>query len=637
MKLKSNHLRILVQSAVIILILLPIILLSKKGTFNPEAYCPYGGLQALSSFGVNNALACDMTTVQITMGILLALSIILAGKLFCSYLCPLGFLNELLTKSRNYLNIKEITIKDCSLADIILRSVKYILLFTVFYYSISSSELFCKQFDPYYALVTGFKGEINLWLAMAAVYLLLIGSFFIRMFWCRYICPLGATSNIFRYFISTLILMFIYFLASLAGYRLPWQLLLGAICLAGYLCEILLPDRFNLFPLMKIKREKDKCIENCADCAAKCPYNIPVNKVDTVTHPDCTMCCDCIAGCKYSALSVNRYRRAHWFIPAAVLLLVFAGIFAGKRWEMPMIDAKWGNYDSVRTESFEIHGLRSIKCYASSLNFVKKMNRTEGVYGVKTYIQKHRAVILYNPEETSPAGIRKAIYTPVKFKISQPAREVKQIAVITLHTENMTDPVDVNYLGMQFRSGGRKYYGLTSQYSAPLTLKLYMDINEPVDLDYIRNTVEMKEMEIMMHGGKVRKERVDFKFINAEDKIDTVTKRELLELLFRPYKKMLNEKVDTGILSIFDIVYPDIEKPLVARSLPVLANYLSLSEGFMGLETTLNNEDDPVIRIYYNKERISQEKIKEILSRKKWKVMTKSGMVKEMDAVMIFY
>ena len=42
-------------------------------------------------------------------------------------------------------------------------------------------------------------------------------------------------------------------------------------------------------------------------------------------------------------------------------------------------------------------------------------------------------------------------------------------------------------------------------------------MTEPVDMDYIKKVVEMKEMDILMHGGKVKKEKVDFIFINAED------------------------------------------------------------------------------------------------------------------------
>jgi hypothetical protein len=195
----------------------------------------------------------------------------------------------------------------------------------------------------------------------------------------------------------------------------------------------------------------------------------------------------------------------------------------------------------------------------------------------------------------------------------------------------MSDPIDVNYLGMQFRQGKRKYYGLESKYSKPLTLRIYMDISEPIDIEYIKKIVEMKEMDILMHGGKVKKEKVDFRFTNADDKIDTVPKRELLELLFRPYKKMFKENIDEKDLAVYDVVYPDIEKPMVARGLPILANYLSLNEGLPGLETTLNEEDEPIIRIYYKKGNMSEREIWSILTQKKWKVKTNGGRMKEID------
>ena len=35
-----------------------------------EAYCPFGGLQALGSYLVNNSLACTMSMTQIMVGIL---------------------------------------------------------------------------------------------------------------------------------------------------------------------------------------------------------------------------------------------------------------------------------------------------------------------------------------------------------------------------------------------------------------------------------------------------------------------------------------------------------------------------------------------------------------------------------------
>ena len=634
--LKTNLTRRLLQVAVLVLIVIfSINVFDFTKNANVEAYCPFGGIQALASFFVNDSLACDMTTVQIALGIILVFAVFSLGKLFCAYLCPLGYVNELLTKLRKFLNFKELVVREDSLLDKILRSVKYILLFVVFYISISSSELFCKQFDPYYAFATGFKGEISLWMSLTAIYLLLIGCFFIKMFWCKYICPLGAINNIFKYLLSAIALFLIYYLSFLFGLKLPWYLLLACICITGYLSEIFF-KQVKVFPLLKIRRDKKRCMTNCEECVKRCPYNIPVNQSDVVKHVDCTMCCDCIAECKYSALSVNGNKRLHLILPIVVVLLFLIGIVIGSKWEVPMVNLKWGNYKTTKTESIEIRGLRSVKCYASSMNFAKKVQNIPGIYGVKAYIHHHRVEIQYNPQEISVNDIEKSIYKPVKFKISQPSKEVKSVKVVTIHTENMTDPIDVNYLGMQFRQGKRKYYGLESEYSKPLTLRIYMDMTEPVDIDYIKNVVEMKEMDILMHGGKVKKEKVYFRFINAEDKIDTVSKREVLELLFRPYKKMFKENIDEKTLSIYDVVYPDIEKPMVARGLPVLANYLSLCDGLLGLETTLNDEDEPVIRFYYSKDKTDEVKIKEILTLQRWKVKTNAGMIKIVEATIIF-
>ena len=625
----SVNFRIFIQLAILFIICLfalDFFELSKNS--NMEAYCPFGGIQALASFFVNDSLACDMTTVQIALGILLVFAVFSLGKLFCAYLCPLGYINELLTKLRKFLNFKELVVREDSVLDKILRSVKYILLFVVLYISISSSELFCKQFDPYYALATGFKGEISIWMSLTAIYLLLIGCFFIKMFWCKYICPLGAINNIFKYLLSAIALFLIYYLSFLLGLKLPWYLLLASICIIGYLSEIFF-KQVKVFPLLKIRRDKKKCMSNCEECDKRCPYNIPVNKSDVIKHVDCTMCCDCIAECKYSALSVNGNKRLHLILPIVVVLLFLIGIVIGSKWEVPMVNLKWGNYKTTKTESIEIRGLRSVKCYVSSMNFAKKVQNIPGIYGVKAYIQHHRVEILYNPLEISVSDIEKSIYKPVKFKISQPSKEVKSVKVVTIHTENMTDPVDVNYLGMQFRQGKRKYYGLESEYSKPLTLRIYMDMAEAVDIDYIKKVVEMKEMDILMHGGKVKKEKVDFRFVNADDKIDTVSKRELLELLFRPYKKMFKENIDEKTLAIYDVVYPDIEKPMVARGLPVLASYLSLTDGLLGVESTLNNDDEAVIRIYYSKMKVNEEKILSILTQKKWKIISKDGVKNE--------
>jgi len=632
MKVKSSLLRTTVQLAIVIAItLFALKFVGKSSTFNPESLCPFGGVQALSSFIVSDTLACDMTTVQITLGVLLLLTAFLIGKLFCAFLCPVGFVSELLGRGRKILRIKEVVIRDGSVADTLLRSVKYILLFVVFYFSVTSSELFCKQFDPYYASATGFAGEINLWFSLVAFYLLIFGSFFIQMFWCRYICPLGASLNTSRFLLFGVVLTLLYWLASIVGLDLEWYYLAGAIMVTGYLLEVFC-RKGSLFPLLKIKREERWCPEGCEICADRCPYNIPVNRIENVKHIDCTLCCDCISACPNNALTINGKRGVWIAVPFVALLLVVAGVVIGNRWEMPAVDLKWGAYEKLKTETVEIGGLRSVKCYGSSVNFAKRIESIPGIYGVKTYVKDHRVKILYNPEEISGAEVEESIYNPVKFKISQPGKEVEQIKVLTVYTENMTDPLDVNYLGMQFRKIKKGYYALESEFSKPLTLKFYMDINEAIDYEFLKEQIEKREMEIMLHGGKTKVEKVNFKLHSFSEVLDTISKRKMLEHFFKSYKSIFNDSLPKEKLISFDIVYPEIEKPLIARQLPTLANYLSLQDGIHGLETMLNDEDEPIIRIYFYKDKCTLDEIKRILSQPKWRIKSRDGLVKEINS-----
>ena len=117
---------------------------------DPEKYCPMGGLQALVTFLTKGSLPCSMSSLQIMMGLALAAGVILFSKLFCAYLCPIGSIEDLLLKLRSAIGLKGIEIKSKSIADYLLRSVKYLLLFWIFYSTATSSELFCKNLDPYY-------------------------------------------------------------------------------------------------------------------------------------------------------------------------------------------------------------------------------------------------------------------------------------------------------------------------------------------------------------------------------------------------------------------------------------------------------------------------------------------------------
>lgn len=175
------------------------------------------------------------------------------GKSFCSWLCPVGFLSELVGDFGEKITGKKLKLP--KLLDYPLRSLKYIILF-FFVYSIvfMMSSLALKIFlDSPYNIISDVKmylffAEISRF-SLIVIAVLFVLSIFLRNFWCRYLCPYGA--------------------------------LLGM---------------FSLISPTKIKRNETSCID-CSLCAKACPSFIKVDKAKTVLSDECTSCFNCIDAC----------------------------------------------------------------------------------------------------------------------------------------------------------------------------------------------------------------------------------------------------------------------------------------------------------------------------------------------------
>lgn len=635
--IRKNWLKYLLQFGTLAAIIIFLTKIFGTESADPEAYCPFGGLETLATYMTKGSLACSMTTVQIMMGVMLAIGVILFGKLFCGYICPMGLLNELFVKLRRKLKIKLFVIRGGSILDKVLRIVKYALLFLVFYMTLSSSELFCKNFDPYYAFATGFKGELTAWMACISIGVLFLGSLLVDMFWCKYICPLGAISNIFKYTIWSVGLILIYAVLVLLGVNIPWVVLLAAGCIMGYVLEIV-ARKPKLNPqLLAVCRDTEKC-NKCGLCEKRCPYHIDLSQVSKVTSVDCTLCGECVASCKQDALTITK-KKCGIYLPAIIAALLFGvALYLGNTTELPTIDIKWNDTTMVpddQLQTFEMTGMRSVKCYGSSMAFKAKLERIPGVYGVKTFVKHSRVVISYNPAQTSEEAIQAAVYTPTKFRISSPGKDVSKVKVITIRTENMYDKLDPNYLGMQFRNSGRKYYGLETEYACPLIVRLYMDVDEPIDEKFLKETVSLKTLDMPVHGGGVKAMKVNYKFVSLEEGADTLDIRPYLELMFSPFKAEFKPRVEKYAgrpQEIMEYVNASYEKPITLRNLPYLSNHLSQQDGIIGIYLILNDDNMPAIRIRYCTDDLNADRLLELINLPVWKIQYKKDVVKEENA-----
>ena len=616
---------------------------TKMEPANPEAYCPFGGIEALATYFQRGSLPCSMTTMQILMGILLAAVVIFLSKLFCAYLCPIGTVEDLLMRARKALKLKAFNIPEGSAGDMFLRIAKYGLLFVVVYFTVTSSELFCKNIDPYYAVATGFKGEITLWMSLIALTVVILLGLFVNRFWCKYVCPLGAISNTLKFWTVLVALGLGWWAVSLFGIKFSWVWLLGSFCLFGYLLEVF--HRKPRMQLMHVLVDQDNCGRKCYSCQKNCPYNIDVPSFGKVVNSvDCVLCGECVAACPTKALRIGvapsckgwKYSR---FIPPfiSVLLVALALIFGGK-FEIPTISETWGVEEGMSLKTVKVSGLKSVKCFGSSMAFKARMEKVPGVHGVKTYVGSHTVVVSYDPKVTDAEKVQSKIFVPSRFKVASPdPMATPELKIVTLRVEKMYDKMDLNYLGLQFRGEDKGIYGVESEYDCPVVVRVYMDPAQEADEAWFKEIVSRKVLQMPVHGGGVKETPMDLKFVKMEKEVGSIATPEFLHLMFTPFKAEYKGKypsADTTIVRQRAEVYAGkpqyilefedsrYEKPIITRSLPFLSNHLSKEEGVIGTYLVLDENLLPALRIRFAAP-ATAERIWELMTMDKWTITYK--------------
>lgn len=284
----------------------------------------------------------DLTIFQIVIGILLAVATILFSRLFCGLLCPVGTAQDLLIRLRNFLKIKSVKIRNGSVADKFLRIIKYIILFLLFYAAAEVAGLFTGQAGAGSSVNVSPDYNIALWLVFVSICVVIVGGFVIDMFWCRYICPLGAISNSLKFWVWIIGTTAIWLIINIIWGSAPWIILWAAVCFICYLLEIF--HARPSFQIIHVTKSEFPC-NNCGQCVKNCPYHIDLRSFNNgmINHVDCTLCGECIASCPVGALNIGANKPTksklwRFLPPVLTILLIIFGIWASRRLEITPAD-----------------------------------------------------------------------------------------------------------------------------------------------------------------------------------------------------------------------------------------------------------------------------------------------------------
>jgi len=624
-KRNINYLRLIIQWAILLLLAYMVIrpYIDRQYTAYFEKYCPFGGIQALSGYLLTNTLACSMTSLQIAMGLALIVCIVIFSKLFCGYICPVGTFTEWLGKLGEKLKIR-FTVK--GITDRALRILKYGLLFLTFYFTIKTSELFCKKFDPYYAVFTGFSSDVVVLYAVIALAVIVFGSFFIRMSWCKYLCPLGAATNIFANFILFVVLLGVYILLVFVfKIQISWIWLLAAICILSFLKEAFCM-RVEIFPILKVTRNPDTCTL-CGKCDKVCPMAIKVSESGAVNHIDCHLCCDCIVSCpEKNVLRINR-KNIRWMPPVAVVLLTAAAIWFSSYVEIPTINERWGTPQQMENSKvFSQSGLKNIKCFGSSMSFAEQIKDVKGILGVETYVGSKMVKIFYDPLLIDEKGIQKAIFTPSVVFLNEPVNV--EIGVINIKIEKYFDSYDEYYL-TELLSANPAVYGFSTTFGEPVNAKIYFD---PVKLSSSKIIAIIESPELKIGDGETENiQKLNFKVQYAEEKFPLINLQEFYMDMIPAMDDTFNKfsRYKSTDISVYEIILSSFNKE-IADQLPYMESHLSNNNGIVGFKTCYTNEG-VFIQISFVNSMTNTSDIFKLLTAPKLKVYFNDGSSEERD------
>ncbi|MGE5354098.1 MAG: 4Fe-4S binding protein [Acidobacteriota bacterium] len=590
-----------------------------------EKYCPYGGVASFMSKLNQGTMACTMGEVQVALGIGLLIGVLLVGKLFCSFACPIGSVTEWLGRLGDKLKVR---IEMPKFVDRPLRALKYVILFLAMYFTMTSSELFCKEFDPYFASANLFgNADTVLYLSIPAFILAVLGAVFFRLFWCRYLCPLGAISNVFMNVLGSGSVIIAFIIVKYMNPGLSYAWLIGGLAASGLITELGFMRSF-LSPLPKVTRNFDRCT-SCGLCDKKCPQGIKVSTFDKVNHIDCTLCTDCVNTCPVkNTLSINNKKSFRHLAPVAFVVILFLSLGAASQLNFTTIAERWGNFASVSNiATYERAGLKNVKCFSSSMSLKGKLETVDGIVGLDTWASAHAVKIYYDPSKISEQKVKASLFTPTKQEV-RPIKDpsITNLAMWQVGVNHLFDLYDFIYLASALKLDPN-VYGFETRYGEPIMLTVFYDASKTSPAK-IKQKVELREVEVQI-GKLLQTVNIDFEVQDDGKQLGSLTIPDYKKRIFRLYDRTFNdyEAYDKTQLSALVFTMPEAANPALRQRFSSLTSHLSADEGIVRFSTRYL--DTPSAIVYFDPGKTNVEKIKKALMKPVLTIFTSDTQTKD--------
>jgi len=226
-----------------------------------EALCPFGGLETIGTFLAMGGYVPHVHLSNVVLAVAALLVAFFARGAFCGWICPLGFIQDLVAGLASFVRRRIPPVGRAMRAlqrraaplrfvDRPLRLLKYVVLAWAVLGAAAYGTMVFRGVDPWNALLD--LGRETAGLGLLVLGVVLVASLFVDRAWCRYACPLGAATGL-----------------------------------------------VSRFSPVRLERVEAAC-SSCGACAKACPMGLPVATATMIVSQDCTGCLECVEACPRS-------------------------------------------------------------------------------------------------------------------------------------------------------------------------------------------------------------------------------------------------------------------------------------------------------------------------------------------------
>ncbi len=344
---------------------------------NAERWCPFGGVEAIYTYATEGNMICSLGVSNFYILAAVLLVALLLRRAFCGYMCPIGTISEWLQAGAKWVGLNPARVPYA--LDRGLAKLKYLVLAIILYFTWTYGELEFRVADPCYALISRHGEDITFW-AYVVAGAIVVGSLFVMVPFCRWLCPLAAVFH-----------------------------------------------PFSRFGFTRITRDQEACID-CGECSAVCPMAIPVAELREVKAARCTSCLNCVDSCPVTESGAitwgpPRAFGRHWphaALIAIMLLCVTGAVVAAYVFPIPsfvqVAEGRGAPPAEAATLELQVYNLA---CRGNASLFAYFLERDDqgevpGYLKIEAWPGPGAAEVhvTYDPAQANEAAIKEAITEP---------------------------------------------------------------------------------------------------------------------------------------------------------------------------------------------------------------------------------